>query len=364
MFAVSRGYAVAILCVLAIVFALYAAQAVFIPLVLGVLLSYALSPLVNRLQRWHVPRAIGAALLLIALLGGAGLGGYSLRDNAMTLIDTLPQATRNFRLILRREGLSAPGGVMYRMQQAATHLQRDALEAGGGGPALRAGVTRVQIDDASLDLRDFFWMGTRGAVTAAGQAVAVLFLVFFLLVSGDTFRRKLVKITGTSLKTQRLTTEMLDEINAQIQRFLLVQIATSTLVGLLSWLTFLWIGLDNAAIWGVAAALCHTIPYLGPAVISGGTALVALLQFGTIKMSIVASGLSLLIASLVGLLLMPWLTGRTSRLSPIVVFVGLLFWGWLWGVWGLLLGLPILMATKAICDRADELKPVGELLGA
>ena len=156
---------------------------------------------------------------------------------------------------------------------------------------------------------------------------------------------------------------MLDKISEQVQRYLLVQIFTSILVGVATWLAFLWIGLENAAVWGIAAGVLKTLPYLGPAVVCAGTALVAFLQFGTIDMVLLVSGTSLFITSLEGYLLTPWLTGRASRMSPVVVFVSVLFWGWLWGLWGLLLGVPIMMIIKAICDHVEDLKPIGELLG-
>jgi predicted PurR-regulated permease PerM len=190
-----------------------------------------------------------------------------------------------------------------------------------------------------------------------------LFLVYFMLVSGDMFRRKLVRIAGPTLSKKKITLRVLDEITAQIQRYLLVQVFTSLLVGVATWLVFLWIGLEHAAIWGIAAGVFNTIPYLGPVIVTGGTSLVAFLQFGTISMALLVGGISLLITSLEGYLLTPWLTGRASRMSPLIVFISVLFWGWLWGVWGLLLGVPIIMMIKAICDRVEDLKPVGELLG-
>lgn len=144
---------------------------------------------------------------------------------------------------------------------------------------------------------------------------------------------------------------------------MLVMVFTSAVVGLVTWAAFSWIGLEHAAIWGITAGLFNTIPYLGPVVVTGGTALVALLQFGTIDMALFVGGASLAITSLEGYLLAPWLTGRATRINPVVVFVGVLFWGWLWGVWGLLLGLPIIMIIKSVCDGIEDLKPVGEMLG-
>jgi len=301
-------------------------------------------------------------VLLLGMLGGIGALAYSLSDEAAALIESLPDAAQNFRRTLRREGVTSSGAI-DRMQQAANQLERAANESGGQPAVAPRGVTRVQIERPPLNVQDFLRTGTLGAAALAGQAAVVLFLVYFLLMAGDTFRRKLVRIAGPTLTSKKITLQVLDEINGQIQRYLLVQLATSLLVGVATWLAFLWIGVEHAAIWGIGAAVCNTIPYLGPVFIAAGTALVAFLQFGTLGMAFLVGSVSLLITSLEGYLLTPWLTGRASRMNPVAVFVGVLFWGWLWGVWGLLLGVPVIMIGKAICDQVDDLKPVGELLG-
>ncbi|MDH5255571.1 MAG: AI-2E family transporter, partial [Gammaproteobacteria bacterium] len=263
---------------------------------------------------------------------------------------------------LGRAGISSRGAI-DQMQEAADQLGRAASETTGRPAAAPRGVTRVQIEKPPLNIQAFLWSGTLGAVALAGQAAAVLFLVYFLLAAGDTFRRKLVRITEPVLSRQKITLQVLDEITSLIQRYLLVQVATSVLVGVITWLAFLWLGLENAAIWGVAAAVLNNVPYLGPVVVTGGAALVGLLQFGTLEMALLVGGVSLLITSLEGYLLAPWLTGRASRMNAVVVFLGVLLWGWLWGVWGLLLGMPIMMVVKAVCDRVEGFRPVGELLG-
>ncbi len=356
------SWPLAVLAVLAVIWMLHWAQVVLIPIMLGVLISYALSPLVNLLHHWRIPRAVGAAVLLLGILGGVGSLAFSLSDDAAAVIETLPEAARNFRTTLRTEGVTSTGAI-EQMQQAANQLERAAKETGVQKTGAPSGVTRVQIEKPGLNIQEFLWTGTLGAVVLAGQAGAVLFLVYFLLTAGDTFRRKLVKITGPTLSKKRITVDVLDEITSQIQRFLLVQIATSVLVGIATWLAFLWIGLEHAAIWGIAAAVFNTIPYLGPVIVTGGTSLVAMLQFGTLEMALLVGASSLLITSLEGYLLTPWLMGRASRMSAVAVFVGVLFWGWLWGVWGQLLCVPIMMVVKAICDRVEDLQPVGELLG-
>ncbi len=352
----------AVLAILAVIFALSWAQAVLIPLMLGVMISYALSPPVNLMERWHIPRVIGAAVLLLSIIGGTGYAVYSLSDDAGNLIESLPEAVQKLRETqIKVRG--TPAGTMEKVQNAATEIEKVATESGVPLPATPRGVTRVQVEKPRVNIKDYLWMGTKGAIGFAGQLTMVLFLAYFILVSGNTFRRKLVRISGPTLSKKKITLHVLDEITGQIQRYLMVQLFTSIVVGVVTWLAFLAIGLEHAAIWGIAAGVFNSIPYLGPVIVTGGTSLVAFLQFGTIGMVLAVGGVSLLITSLEGYLLTPWLTGRASRMSPLVVFIGVLFWGWLWGVWGLLLGVPIIMIIKAICDRVEDLQPIGELLG-
>jgi predicted PurR-regulated permease PerM len=186
----------------------------------------------------------------------------------------------------------------------------------------------------------------------------------FLLASGDTFRRKMVKLAGPRLSQKKITIQALDEISMQIQRYLLVQLATSVVVGTATGIAFYALGLHNAAVWGVAAGVTNLVPYLGAVFVGLGSAAVGFIQFDNLHQALLIGLSSFAIHGLVGNLLTPWWTGRASRMSPFAVFVGVLAFGWLWGAVGLILGTPILMAVKTVCDRVDELKPIGEFLGA
>ncbi len=355
-----RSVSLAVLAFLATVFALHWARAVFIPLLLGVMFAYALWPLVDRLERWRLPRAVGAGLVLAVLLGAFGGTTYGLADEATQLMETLPEAAAKARLALRAQR-AQPAGPIDQVQKAASLLEQAAMEAATAAPR---GVTRVQIEPPRFNIKNYFWSGTLGLAGLAGQATVVVFLVYFLLVSGTTFRRKLVKIAGGRLHDKKITLQALDEINTQIQAYLLVQLFTSVLVGVATWLSFWAIGLDNAAVWGVVAGVLNLIPYLGSIAVTVLAMGVAFMQFGTADMVLLVGGVSLVINTLEGQLLTPYLTSRACRMNPVAVFVGVLAFGWLWGVWGMLLGVPILMVVKAVSDRVEDLKPVGELLGA
>jgi predicted PurR-regulated permease PerM len=358
-----RNIPLAVIAVLASLFALQWASAVIVPVLLGLTVSYALTPVVNRMVWLRLPRALAAALLLTGLVGGVGSIAYNLSDEAVTMIEALPEAAQKLRHSLEGQRSQGPVGAVETVQKAATAIE---LAAEGGAaasaPAPR-GVTKVQIEKPKFSVKDYLWPGALGLVAVAGQSTVVLLVSFFLLASGDTFRRKMVRIAGPGLAQKKLTVQALDEINGQIQRYLLVQAFTSMLVGLATWLAFLWIGVDNAAVWGFAAFALNFIPYVGGVVVTCGAALLGFVQFGSLEMGLLIAGVALLITSIEGYILTPWLAGKAGRMNPVAVFMGVLAWGWLWGIWGLFLGMPILLAIKTVCDRVDRLKPIGELLG-
>ena len=360
----ARSVGVAVLVVIAVLAVLRWASGFFIPLMVGLVFTYALSPVVDWLQRLRIPRAASAAVLILAILGGAGAAVYSLSDDANELITSLPDAARKLRDSINRSPKKTDTA-LETVQKAAVELQKAAEEAGGSGgsaPPTR-GVARVVVEKPRFDLRDYLWTGTIGLASFAGQLVMVTFLTYFLLVSGDTFRRKLVKIAGPGMAEKKLTVQALDEINAQVQRYLVVQLLASVGVGLATGICFALLGLKHATVWGIAAGVLNLVPYVGNVAVTGAAALVAFLQFGEPRMALFVAGASLVINTIEGYLLVPWATSKASSMNPVAVFVGVLAWGWLWGVWGLLLGIPILMAVKAVCDRVDHLKGVGELLG-
>ncbi len=356
-----RSASLVVLAVLAGIFTLRWAAAVFIPLMLSLILTYALSPLVDRLERLKVPRVIGAAAILLGIAGAIGTTGYSLSGSAAQLVDSLPVAAQKLRQAMTSRPSPSNPSTLDTVQQAAAQLEQAAQAA--SVQAGRRGVTRVVVERPPFNVRDYLWSGTVGLAGALGQLTLVAFLTFFALCSGDTFRRKLVKITGHSLQKKKITVHVLDDITGNIERYLLVQIFTSALVGVATGLAFWAIGLENAAVWGIVAGVTNLIPYVGSILVLGASALVAFLQFNSLGTAALVGGTSLLIHTLVGNLLAPWLTSRTSRMNPVAVFVGVIFWGWLWGVWGLLLGIPIMMIVKSVCDRVEDLQPIGELLG-
>lgn len=357
-----RSAALAVIAVICCIAMLHWAKDVFIPVLLGVVFSYALSPVVDSMVRLGLRRALSAVVLMTAVFGSVGVAAWSLNDDAAALIDSLPEAAQKMRRSLASWHPKGQG-TLEKMQKVASQLQRVAAENVPVSPASK-GVTHVQVEQPMFAIGDYLWAGTLGLVKIGGQAVAVCLITFFLLLSGKSFRRKLVKITGPTFREKRITVKVLETITDQIKRYLLVQLATSTFSGVAVGLSFIAMGVQHAAVWAVVAWALNFIPYLGAITFIASATLVSLWQFGTPDMALTVSAVSLAIFTVEGSLLTPWLSSRASRMSPVVIFVGVLAWGWLWGVWGLFLGVPALMIIKSVCDHVDGLQPIGELMSA
>jgi predicted PurR-regulated permease PerM len=362
-----RSAALTVIAIVAGIFILQQAQSVLIPTVLGLLISYALSPMVTSLVRYRVPRVAGAALAVILLVGGISAGVYTLSDEAMAVVADVPEAARRLReQVVAR---SRRGSALQQMQEAAKELEKTAdlaTKPADDAPAAqptRNTVQRVQIVEPSFRASDYIWIGGVGLVGFIGQFVMILFLVYFLLVTGDLYKRKLVKIAGPQLSTKKVTVQILDEINEQIESFIKVQVLTSFIVALGTGVVLWLFGVQNYAVWGIVAGLFNSIPYVGPIIVTGGLGVIAFMQFNDLTKTAYLCAAVLAITSLEGFLLVPALMSRAGQMNAVAVFVGLLFWTWVWGVWGTILAVPMLMMIKAVCDHVEDLQPIGELLG-
>jgi predicted PurR-regulated permease PerM len=359
---VVRSMALTVIAVIGSILVLQYARPVLIPIVIGVLISYVLGPGVDSLARHGVPRWGGAVLVIVLLCGTLGFGGYKLAPQILSIVEDMPTAAR--RLMDRTKVSQSPEGdsALEKMQRAATEIDKAAAAAAEPTPTQR-GVSRVQIVEPAFRATDYLWAGGKNVVSFAGQFAMVMFLVFFLLLTGDLFKRKLVKIAGPTLTKKKITVQIMDEINQQISGFLRVQVLTSVLVGVLTGIALWYFGVRQYIIWGILAGIFNSIPYLGPLIVTGGLGVVVFIQFDDLVKTAYICGITLAITSLEGWLLTPALMSRAAQMNPVAIFVGLLFWSWVWGVWGILLAVPMMMVIKVICDHVEPLQPVGHLLG-
>jgi predicted PurR-regulated permease PerM len=350
-----RSVALTVIAAAAVLFMLQQMQSVLVPFVLGLLLFYALDPLVDWLQKWWVPRVVGALLALALAMGSVGALAYILQDQAMTVVNQLPDGARKIATLFERRRDDPPGPI-DKVQQAAAELQKD--DNGVNPPP---GVVRVQVEQPTVSATGMLLSSGMTMLVGANNLVMILFLTYFMLLSDDLFKRKFVEL-APGWSTKKLTVEIINDIARQIGRFLLVQVFTSAVVGVITWWALRYMGLQQAALWGLMAGVFNSIPYYGPLIVSGGLAAVALLQFGTISKMLAVAGVAMVITTLEGSILTPLLMGKVAEMNRVTVFAGLLFWSWIWGVWGMLLAVPIMMVIKVLCDHVEDLYPIGRFM--
>ena len=347
----------AILAGVAMIMLLYFGAPFFVPLMVALLISFALSPVVDALTKVLRFRVLSAALLVLAMLGSMGWAAYAWSDDALAIWEKAPNAAKSISKSLQK--IAQKPSPITEMKKAAVELEA----AAQGGKAAPAPAAPAPSGASQISMWHLLWTGGKNVAIAAGQVLVVSFLVFFMLASGSLFKKKIVILSGERLAQRKLTVEMLDEIDLQIRRYLLVMLISNALVGLGTWFVFRMAGVEYAGLWGLMAAVLHTVPYFGSALVAVGSLVVAFVQFEDWPHAFIVAGSSVVVATLVGNIFSTWLASRQTRMNTTAAFVGLLFFGWIWGLWGLLLGIPILAIVKTICDHNEDWKGVAELLG-
>jgi len=355
-----QGLALRIIATVALIYALNWAQGFLISLLLGILLAYTLNPLIEWLGKIKITRAIAATIVMILVIWGLLFGAYSLSGQIQSIIIQLPEEANKLSAELLR---TQKGSLInfQKMQNAASTIEKATNAVSGTLPVQHT--THIIVDSSPFKVGNFIWASSKSALAFIGEFLMIIFLAYFILLSGDSFKRKLVRLTGPSLTKRKITVHILDDINDSIQNYMLMLLFTNVVVGLLTWGALSWFGLENAGAWAVAAALLHLIPYFGPLVTALVTGMAAFMQFDSLYVAASVGGISLLIAAFIGIFVTTWLTGRIARMNAVAVFISLLFWTWLWGIWGMLLSIPIIVIVKVVSQHIEQLHPIAELLG-
>ena len=294
-------------------------QAILVPFVIAGLMFYALDPAVDWLQRVKVPRALGAGVMLGLAVSSVVVLAIGLQGQAMAVVNQLPQGARKLASLLAHRTTDPPSAI-EKVQQAA-----DALQTPDEGAKTKTpGVMRVRMEEPRFQASTYLWGSSFGALLALNQAVMILLLTYFMLLSDQLFKRKLVEIAGPTLSRKKVTVQILGEIAGQIEQFMVIQVVTSVLVALVTWGALWALGLEQAALWGLLAGIFNTIPYYGPLLVTGGLSVVGFLQFGTLGRTAAVAGVSLLITTIEGSILTPTWMGKTAQMNRIAIFAGLL----------------------------------------
>lgn len=338
-----------VLAVLGVVVFLYFARPVVLPVVLACLAGITLKPLVRWSSYCHLPPGLSAAIVLCFLVTAIGIGVFQLGRPAMTWMNDAPQHMTELR---QRVQKIIPGAA--RFSQAATAVnnlgatEAEKKEEQKQAPTVELKTSRIP--------GIFNWTGT--FLVGAGETLVLLYL---MLASGDLFLQKLVHVMPTFSDKKRAV-EISHEIQQNISNYLFSVSVINLGLGVLVTGGLYWLGVPNAAMWGTLVAILNFIPYFGPfaGILLLGT--VGLLTFDTLGKGILPSAWYLLLHLLEANFITPVLLGRRFTLNPVVIFVSLIFWTWLWGVLGALLSVPILVSVKVVCDNVPTLSFVSEVL--
>jgi predicted PurR-regulated permease PerM len=343
-----RSLALSGLLLIALGYTLYVAQAVFLPIILALLLSFLLAPLVKGLNRLRLPTALSAAVVLLVTLGLVGYGTSWLLAPAATWIQQLPRSLRQI------EGkMEVVQESVEKVSKATEEVQK--LTQGDKStvrPALRVEVKRTNLLGVVLNQ-------TLGVVASA---VATVILLYFLLASGDLFLLKLVRVLP-SLTDKKTAVSIVHQVEHDISRYLLTITVINAGLGMAVGSAMFLLGMPNPFLWGVMAGALNFIPYLGAMTSATILTLVALLTFEEVGQAVVVPVVFLVLTGLEGFIVTPTIVGRRLALNPVAIFIWLIFWGWFWGTAGMLLAVPLLAMLKIICDHVKPLAAIGEFLG-
>lgn len=330
---------------LAVLAAVYVASSIILPVVLAFVLQLILQPAVRLLERVRLPRAVGA-LLAILLVVGALVGFVAaLSVPATTWAEKLPEGIP--RLEAHMVVLKRPIEVLQKTIQQAEHV--------ADAPGKSDSTVSVRRD---LGLTGALFAGTRAVLDGLFTTVLVL---YFLLVAGEIFLRRIVEVLP-NFADKRQAVDISQQIEADISAYLLTITVMNAAVGVATAIAMYLCGLGDPLLWGAAAFLLNYVPILGPLFGTIIFLLAGMLSFDSLWWALLPPALYFGIHLVEGETLTPMLLARRFTLNPVLVILSLVFWFWMWGVPGAILAVPMLAVLKIVSDRLRPLKPLGHLL--
>jgi predicted PurR-regulated permease PerM len=332
--------------VLAVFYTMYFMRAMLLPLVLALLLSYLLVPLVRGLARLRIPPHLGAGIVLLALIGAIGYSVSFLSEPAASWIEKAPYSLQQFKQKL--VPLKKP---IEKVAKATGEIDKLTSPEEPQAKPQTVVVKRSALAEA------FFTQGPE----FVASAVVMLILLYFLMAYDGVFLTKIIRITPR-LGDKKRAVSIMREIEIQISRYLLTVTAINICLGIAVGTTVHFLGMRNPIMWGVMAAMLNFVPYLGALTGIICMTLGAVLSFDSLGYALIIPASYLLIAVLEGNFITPMVLGRSLTLNPVIILIALAFWGWMWGISGMILAVPILATFKIFCDHIEPMAPVAEFM--
>ncbi|PYI54715.1 MAG: hypothetical protein DMC62_04055 [Verrucomicrobia bacterium] len=338
-----RSIALTGLFVLAVFYTLYFMRSILLPIVLALLLSYLVRPIVRGLARLKIPLPVGAAFVLIGLLAVVGYGMSALATPAVGWLQKAPAglAELQYKLLPVKKSVA-------QVTQASGEIEKLAT----------ADAETKTVEVKRHPITEMLFIRTPEFIVSA---VLLSILLYFLLVYDQVFIAKLVKLLPT-LSDKKTAVGIAHDIEAQISRYLFTITAINACLGLAVGTAVALLGLRNPVMWGVMVALLNFVPYLGALTGIICMTIGATLSFDSLGYALIFPAVYLAFGALEGSFITPWVMGRSLTLNPVVILLSLTFWGWMWGIIGIILAVPILAAFKIFCAHIKPMEPLAEFL--
>jgi predicted PurR-regulated permease PerM len=337
--------------ILALLAALHLARDFVLPILVALFLQWMFAPVVRALQKFRIPAPLGAAIIVLGLLSGFIGGIYNLAEPAREWIERAPRVLREVGAELKL--ITEP---VKEVTSATEQVQILAERIAGGGPNRR-------VQEVVVRERSFLTIVAGGAKEFALSTISALILLYFLLASGDLFLRKIIAATPL-LADKKRAVDISRQVETDVSTYLFTVTAINFSLGCAVALAMYLLGVPNPMLWGVMVGTLNFVPYLGDVASFTVLTIVGLLSFDELWRSLLVPGVFYALTAIEGYFVTPLILGQRLRLNPVVIVVSLLLWGWLWGVPGALLAVPILVVLKTISERVDSLKEYGEFLTA
>lgn len=332
--------------IIALLFALESTAGFIIPIVVAHLLDRLLSPLVRGMRKGGIPAPVGAAIVLLAFGGVIGGGAYYLSGPAAEWVESAPRHIRVAESRLR--GSTEP---LEEMKQAAEEVD-EATSVEDESSQQTVQVEEQSTSEMLLDQTQVFVSGL----------LITIFLLYFLLASGDLFLRKVVQVLP-QFRHRRNAVRIIRRMEEDLTHYLSTVVLINTGLAIAIAGGMYLVGMPNPLLWGALGGLLNFVPYIGPLINIIVVTIVALVSFESVASALLAPAVYLVINGIEGSVVTPALMGMRLKLNPIVIFLGLTFWTWLWGVAGALLAVPLMATLKIMCDSITLLRPVGVMMG-
>ncbi len=372
----TSSHATTVLASLAVIAALWWGRSFMVPVTAGLMLALLVLPLTALLTAWLRFRIVAVVVTLLFVVALLGLAAAAFGDQLARVAGRAPDM---ISLVAQRVAETEPGAdsLLKRARDAFTELDRAAdrfsgdkpltvltrARAAARAPEAAAMSPAVSISQsATVALRESAVSGSSALLKFAGDLTILLFVAFFVLVGGKPLAERFLDLWGARPDRRERAARAAAECVRQIRLYGGVLLVTNSIIGLAVWTAFTLAGLPDAGGWGITAAVLHVVPYLGMALLTGLGAAETFLAHGTFASALGMASFLVLLSTLIGTVVTAWLQGRAAKMNATAVFIGVVFWGSLWGIWGLLLGPALVVLLKVVAEHTLPTQRLARLM--